>query len=429
MKRSLLVASSLVFCTSAAFAQSFNITIPAPNGLTPSDRPPIATYEWVSRGFNYNPVEVRWMFLDVDQFGGIWSMAIQYIRDNPDAPEWSGWQPYDPPDFGTSMTTAPMDYGQYVFAVQGRDSAGIADTIFDEYYNMRRIRVSPARIGPTVTVSNENILPWPIDSYNTTTAPFPVEWFIGRPANFCWTVSPNKGLPVVCYRYGWDLVDPDDPGDPGWEIPCTPWANPQECSPDRVFQSGVHTFYAEAVDYDGFVGRAGIEITYVPEPPPPLQPSIGIFSDMGGTDCNAFDVGPAVMKFYVVQIRNPRSDAAWFSAPQPPCFSSAIHLNDTPVFPATTGNSQTGVEVQYGTCRTSEVHLLTIDYFVQGLTQACCYYPVAPHPDYGDILVKNCSAELIVGTGGEAIINPMAQCSCNTPVEETTWGRIKAMYR
>jgi hypothetical protein len=369
------------------------------------------------------------MFLDVDQFGGIWSMAIQYIRNVPDAPEWSPWQPYDPPGAGTSWTTPPMEYGPFVFAVQGRDSAGVADTIFDESYNVRRIYLTPAAIGPLVTVTSEDILPWPIQSNNTTTAPFPVEWFNGMPANFCWTVREGKGLPVICYRYGWDLVDPDDPNDPGWEIPCTPWTNPEECSPDKVFQSGVHTFYAEAVDYDGFAGRVGIEITYVPEPPPPPQPSIGIFADIGAADCNAYDIAPAVLKFYVVHVRNLAADAAWFSAPQPSCFSSAVHLSDTPVFPVTNGSSQTGVEVHYGSCRVSSTHLLTIEYFVQGLTGSCCYYPVGPHPDHGDIMVKNCGAELNVATGGEAIINPTAECTCSTPVQETTWGRIKAMYR
>jgi hypothetical protein len=430
MRRSLLIAASLLLCAGAASAQSFNITIPYRVGLNPAERPPIATYEWASRGWIYNPVEVRWMFLDIDPFGDIWSMAIQYIRNTPDAPEWSPWQPYDPPGAGTSWTTPPMDYGLYVFALQGRDSAGVADTVFDESYNLRRIAVWNISTGPLVMVTNEDILPWPIGSSTTTGDPFPVEWFNGMPASFCWTANANaKGLPVICHRYGWDLVDPDDPNDPGWEIPCTPWTNPEECSPDKVFQSGVHTFYAEAVDYDGFTGRVGIEITYVPEPPPPPQPKIGIFTDIAGTDCSAYDTEMAVLSFYVVHVRNLGAEAVWFSAPQPACFSTAIHTGDSPVFLTTTGDSQTGVEVLYGRCRSSDVHVLTINYFVQGLTGSCCYYPVGPHPDHGDILVKSCGPELIVATGGEAIINPTPQCVCYTPVQETTWGRIKAMYR
>jgi hypothetical protein len=50
MRRSLLIAASLVLCAGAVSAQSFNITIPYRLGLSPSYRPPIATYEWESRG-------------------------------------------------------------------------------------------------------------------------------------------------------------------------------------------------------------------------------------------------------------------------------------------------------------------------------------------------------------------------------------------
>jgi hypothetical protein len=226
---------------------------------------------------------------------------------------------------------------------------------------------------------------------------------------------------TVAYRYGWDIADPDDPSQ--WDTPWTPISDgEEECTPVVVYYWGVHTFYVEVVDSYGHGARIPIEITYGPSP----GGSVGIFTDAGGADCNAYDIAPAVLTFYVVHMGQVGAELVYFSAPQPTCFSTAIHMNDTWVFPATTGNSQTGVQVSYGSCQPSPVHVLTIEYFVQGLTQSCCYYPILPHPDFGDILVKSCGTAQHVATGGEAIINPTTQCTCDTPVKHITWGGIKA---
>jgi hypothetical protein len=36
--------------------------------------------------------------------------------------------------------------------------------------------------------------------------------------HFAWEGMADHGLELQSYRYGWDLTDPDDPDDPGWQV-------------------------------------------------------------------------------------------------------------------------------------------------------------------------------------------------------------------
>lgn len=159
--------------------------------------------------------------------------------------------------------------------------------------------------------------------------------------------------------------------------------------------------------------------------------AIGLYSDPSGTDCNLWDVVPGLGIYYVVHTGTPGAMTAQFSAPKPACFLG-IYLSDVPVFPVTIGNSQTGVVIAYGGCFASPIHVLTINYFCQGLTGPCCTYRVKPDPaaPSGQIEVNDCNWVILHAAGNCAVVNPNASCPCwATPVEETTWGQIKAQYQ
>ncbi|MFQ5511089.1 MAG: hypothetical protein ACE5EO_04505, partial [Candidatus Krumholzibacteriia bacterium] len=159
---------------------------------------------------------------------------------------------------------------------------------------------------------------------------------------------------------------------------------------------------------------------------------IGLFADPAGADCNLQDAAPGLLPVYVVHTLTPGATASQFAAPIPACWTGAVYLSDTGVWPIAIGNSQTGVAIGYGTCLASPIHILTINYFVQGGGALCCPYDVLPDPraPSGQIEVVDCSNLLGIGTGREAVINPSGGCLCGTalPVEETTWGRVKAIY-
>jgi hypothetical protein len=107
------------------------------------------------------------------------------------------------------------------------------------------------------------------------------------------------------------------------------------------------------------------------------------------------------------------------------------YLSDTVWFAV--GNSQNGIAVGYGSCLTGSIFVMMINYFVQGTSEACCVYPVLPYPNAvpgGAILVQDCDYNLVFGVGLAATVNGNSSCPCGypVPVEETTWGGVKALY-
>ena len=85
--------------------------------------------------------------------------------------------------------------------------------------------------------------------------------------------------------------------------------------------------------------------------------------------------------------------------------------------------------------------ILTLQFFAQGLSETCSGFRVVPHPGLGMVGVLDCESpsNLLQGTGGCVFVNADWNCDCNigtlltcddlSPVEDTTWGQIKTLYR
>lgn len=164
--------------------------------------------------------------------------------------------------------------------------------------------------------------------------------------------------------------------------------------------------------------------------PIPITPwgDLDIFGDTAAMDELVWDTSPSgIVTVYVVQMFGPPGGTAGvhFKAPRPACFE-AVWLFDELVFPVSIGDSQTGIGIGYGSCRSYPVHVLTIHYFGQGLS-TCCYYWVQADDRLpsGRIEAADCNFDVVYLSGGATIIN---QDRCVTPVEETTWGEVKSLY-
>jgi hypothetical protein len=167
---------------------------------------------------------------------------------------------YLPPDVGTAWTSPSMDYGAYVFAVQGRDAMGVEEQIV-EPWNARRIRIQLFETGPLLTVTGDLIDP--IVTSVTTTPVTEITVGGGTSFFFCWTADASMyGGVVTGYRYDWDIVDPD-----AWEADFTPFPTPSVCSTPRAFFAGVHRFDVEVVDNTGHKSRVPILIHVEPVTP------------------------------------------------------------------------------------------------------------------------------------------------------------------
>ncbi len=160
--------------------------------------------------------------------------------------------------------------------------------------------------------------------------------------------------------------------------------------------------------------------------------SIGICADQRGTVCNLSDV-PGLTQYYVVHMNTQAATACQYSAPKPACFTG-IYLSDTNPFPVTIGNSQIGVSIGYGVCKSSPIYVQAISYFTYGTTPPCCFYWVRPDPTASPpgIYVVDCAqpyGNLLVATGGAGLINRGPTCCCGcSPTEDSTWGQVKALY-
>jgi hypothetical protein len=236
-----------------------DITIPVHNAFNPCFVPPVFTYEWQTATGSADPDQVRFALVSTQPFGG-YIQTVFYLRQTPNAPEWSSWMPYLPPVGGTSWTTPSTPIGDYIFAVQGKSSDGVSEDL-DELRNVMRIKVGNRDTGPLLTVTGDLIAP--IVTIVTTTPVTDVNVAAGTPVTFCWTADASAYCGLVSgYRYGWDILDPDD--DEQWEIDFTPLPPGGACSPPLSFHFGTHVFQIEVIDNSGYKSRVPIKLHILP---------------------------------------------------------------------------------------------------------------------------------------------------------------------
>jgi len=164
---------------------------------------------------------------------------------------------------------------------------------------------------------------------------------------------------------------------------------------------------------------------------------VGIFGNATGTNCAITDAAVALLPVYVVHIGATGATAVQYTATKPAC-TTASYLSDTNVFSVTLGNSQTGMAIGYGACLTGDIHVQTINLFGSGTTPACCIYPITCHPDGVStgscarvkIDVVDCAFVVQDAPGQSGVINSTGACTCEMiiPVQESSWGQIKALY-
>ncbi len=138
-----------------------------------------------------------------------------------------------------------------------------------------------------------------------------------------------------------------------------------------------------------------------------------LFSDPQGIDCTINDPAPGLIQIYVVHMGAENVQAVQFSAPVPACMN-AIFLGDISPWPLVIGTSQNGVLVEYTSCLSSPVHVLTMNIFGHGLSQADCPFAVLPDPAVGVVEVTDCNDVKLPAAGGITFVNSSLPCACGT---------------
>lgn len=158
--------------------------------------------------------------------------------------------------------------------------------------------------------------------------------------------------------------------------------------------------------------------------------SIAIFSDQAGTSCDFIDAG-SLVTVYVFHVNHTGAMYSQFKLDI--SNTSWIHLGDSGFCLDICGISVDGVFVHYGECRTAPTYL-GLAHFFGSSEPACTTIGIVPDPaaPSGQIEAVDCSDPpvKVYPTGGVGVVNPDGTCPCNPPipVEQSTWGAVKALY-
>jgi hypothetical protein len=155
---------------------------------------------------------------------------------------------------------------------------------------------------------------------------------------------------------------------------------------------------------------------------------VGVFTDTLATGDVFYDQIPGDRILYVVHTLHPEATGSRFRVVFDPGVT-CVATNLEYLF-AHTGDLFSGVTFDYGLCRPLPLVVARLHLSCFGTSQACSFVRVEPDPasTTGDIDARDCTGTLQWGTGGMLLVNPDNTCY-PVPTEDTTWGKIKSMYR
>lgn len=159
---------------------------------------------------------------------------------------------------------------------------------------------------------------------------------------------------------------------------------------------------------------------------------VGVFSDVAATNCNYADASVGLGSIYVVHITDGVAAGAQGSQFKID-LGAGVNMTVTGVqanYPLVIGEPYTGVAVTYNVCAALPTLVYTLNFFNQGTSVPCSYVSVIGYAQTGGaVRVLACSGiEYNLPAGGQLIVNSDGSCDCDIPVDDATWGEIKALY-
>ena len=160
---------------------------------------------------------------------------------------------------------------------------------------------------------------------------------------------------------------------------------------------------------------------------------IELYSDPAMSNCNLDDNGVGPKSVYMAHNAPAGATASQFQVPTPACWIGATFVASTPApgFSAV-GDASSDILISYGACWGGSFLIGTISYFSMGLATACCSIRItkAPTAPLDGIVTVDCaSTPHVISAPFQILINPDQTCLCSNPVQDATWGGIKALYR
>lgn len=175
-----------------------------------------------------------------------------------DDPQWSEWLDLRFATTENPLITLPsLDVETYyIIAAQVLDADGTASMDFSYGMSVINFRVSTDQFRPVMMAYEQYLGQVQSNSFINIAS--------GQTLNFAITADAGAyGGYIQSLRYGWDIMDPDDPDDPGWETPAGV-AGGSIQTEEKIFTEGMHSLVARSVDSFGNVGEYRCNLNVVP---------------------------------------------------------------------------------------------------------------------------------------------------------------------
>jgi hypothetical protein len=245
---------------------------PAPAVVTVSSLSRVITFGWTgkdpidSADNLQDPDSVRYLYSQVVDTTGTYRPEFNIVDDlnaNPWRYEkkWSPWIWYRAGGDSGRVTVLGDDEilemnMSYIFAVQAKDEAGAVTGIFDRLKNVRQFIVSQ-QAGPILKITEPFLGGFSFLGSNVTAEKRDLP--PGVPLKFSWHADASSyGGQVVCFQWGWDVADVNNPSD--WDSDCSPY----NLAMAKTWYAGVHTLFVRVVDNAGTETLGQIEINVIP---------------------------------------------------------------------------------------------------------------------------------------------------------------------
>jgi len=168
------------------------------------------------------------------------------------------------------------------------------------------------------------------------------------------------------------------------------------------------------------------------------QDRIELYADRNMNSCFITEpLSPPIVQVHIFINGPVGATGVRFTAEKPACWVGATWLGDALVPGAiNVSNSQYDWSIAFGGCTVPNEpsYIGAISYLISNQALPCCEVTALPSVPMQYFLFTDCDfGEHPLEPTKTIVINPDATCGCQSgsklAVEETSWGRVKALYR
>jgi hypothetical protein len=93
------------------------------------------------------------------------------------------------------------------------------------------------------------------------------------------------------------------------------------------------------------------------------------------------------------------------------------------------GDPVSGLSLAYTACVTGDFLTVTLNVFALSTPPNCTYLSIVPSTNKPGVISVDCNFAEIPVVPGKGIVNADGTCNCDVSTEESTWGKVKNLYR